>query len=256
MRLNENQLKMIAVVTMAVDHIGYFLFPQVRILRWIGRLAFPIFAYFIAEGCYYTRNIWRYLLQVGGLGLICMAVTAAFDGSIYGNILITFALSILIVGLMRIHPLIGIACCAPVLWLCRQIEIDYSLTGILIPVGCWAALEIVRLLREEEEAEKCGEGAEDRKSQISADRECREEGIRKRPCMPDEKARLAELCVMTAGLLILAYQLEPYQWMGLFTLPLLFLYNGRRGEKNLKWFFYLFYPLHIAVIQVIAMAML
>ena len=54
--LTGNQLKLIALITMTIDHIGFMLLPQVKILRAIGRIAFPIFAYMIAEGCQYTRN--------------------------------------------------------------------------------------------------------------------------------------------------------------------------------------------------------
>ena len=49
-------LKIIAFVTMAIDHIGYVFFPQYMWLRVIGRLAFPIFAYCLALGCVYTKN--------------------------------------------------------------------------------------------------------------------------------------------------------------------------------------------------------
>lgn len=48
--LSGNQLKIIAMITMLIDHIGVNLFPSVTILRVIGRLSFPIFAYMIAEG--------------------------------------------------------------------------------------------------------------------------------------------------------------------------------------------------------------
>jgi len=41
---------------MTVDHLGFILFPSLIILRIIGRIAFPIFAYMIAEGCRYTKN--------------------------------------------------------------------------------------------------------------------------------------------------------------------------------------------------------
>ena len=37
---------------------------------------------------------------------------------------------------------------------------------------------------------------------------------------------------------------DKYQWMMLLVIPFFFLYNGKKG-KNLKWFYYLFYPLHI-----------
>lgn len=42
-------LKLIAMVSMLIDHTGYILFPQVIVLRWIGRLAFPLFLYFLSR---------------------------------------------------------------------------------------------------------------------------------------------------------------------------------------------------------------
>lgn len=43
--LDTDFLKLIAIVSMLIDHIGSVFFPEVRVLRWIGRLAFPIFCY-------------------------------------------------------------------------------------------------------------------------------------------------------------------------------------------------------------------
>ena len=54
--LNGNHLKLIAAFSMLLDHAGILLFPQIRMLRIIGRLAYPIFAFMIAEGCRYTKN--------------------------------------------------------------------------------------------------------------------------------------------------------------------------------------------------------
>ena len=54
--LNSNQLKILAMLFMTVDHIGAFLLPQYEILRYIGRLAMPIFAFMIAEGCTHRRQ--------------------------------------------------------------------------------------------------------------------------------------------------------------------------------------------------------
>ena len=62
--ITQSILKLIALFTMALDHVGLFLFTEVEILRIIGRLAFPIFAYLIAEGCIHTRNKWKYLLRI------------------------------------------------------------------------------------------------------------------------------------------------------------------------------------------------
>lgn len=66
--LNGNHLKLIAAFTMLLDHAGILLFPRVTLFRILGRLAYPIYAYMIAEGCRYTRNKLRYFLMVFGLG--------------------------------------------------------------------------------------------------------------------------------------------------------------------------------------------
>ena len=62
--LSGNALKIIAAVAMTIDHVGLMFFPQLKVLRIIGRIALPIFAFMIAEGCRYTRNKLRYFLTV------------------------------------------------------------------------------------------------------------------------------------------------------------------------------------------------
>ena len=47
--LSNNQLKILAMIAMTLDHVGVYLFPQVLWLRIVGRLAFPIYAFMIAE---------------------------------------------------------------------------------------------------------------------------------------------------------------------------------------------------------------
>ena len=54
-KLSANTLKIIALISMTLDHIGLF-FGNILILRLLGRIAFPIFAFFISEGCFYTKN--------------------------------------------------------------------------------------------------------------------------------------------------------------------------------------------------------
>ena len=63
-------LKLVAMATMFIDHIGKMCFPQYNIMRIIGRIAFPIYAYCIAVGCVYTRNHLKYLTRIVWLGLI------------------------------------------------------------------------------------------------------------------------------------------------------------------------------------------
>ena len=68
--LNGNTLKIIAAIAMLCDHVGLMFFPQVSIFRIIGRLAFPIFAFMIAEGAHYTKRKARYFLTIFSLAAI------------------------------------------------------------------------------------------------------------------------------------------------------------------------------------------
>ena len=63
--LSGNSLKLIAALTMLIDHMGIMLFPNVAVLRCIGRISFPIFAFMISEGARYTKDKTRYFLFIG-----------------------------------------------------------------------------------------------------------------------------------------------------------------------------------------------
>jgi hypothetical protein len=58
--MNRNILKIIAVISMIIDHIGVVFFPNIVIFKIIGRVSFPIFAFFVAEGWFYTKNKKKY----------------------------------------------------------------------------------------------------------------------------------------------------------------------------------------------------
>lgn len=62
--MNAYQIKWIAIITMFIDHVGLFFFPQVIWFRILGRLSFPLFAWLIANGAYYTRDITKYLVRL------------------------------------------------------------------------------------------------------------------------------------------------------------------------------------------------
>lgn len=86
--LNASDIKLVAIITMLIDHIGAFIIESLmqmvdyesstytvldltdQIMRSIGRLAFPIFAFFIAVGFTHTRNKWKYFSRLLLFGLI------------------------------------------------------------------------------------------------------------------------------------------------------------------------------------------
>ena len=68
--INASVLKWIAVITMLIDHVGVVFFPEYSIIRWIGRISFPLFAFLICEGYRHTSNIWKYFLRLGIFAII------------------------------------------------------------------------------------------------------------------------------------------------------------------------------------------
>jgi len=74
--LNSNQLKLIAIIAMTVDHLAWTLFPGYD-TRWfvllahiIGRITAPIMWFFIAEGYHHTRNLKKYVLRLFALAVV------------------------------------------------------------------------------------------------------------------------------------------------------------------------------------------
>lgn len=232
-------LKLIAALTMLIDHAGLLLFPGARWMRIVGRIAFPLFAYSIAEGFRYTHDRKRYFLQIFLLGTACQIVYTIADGTLYLGILITFSLSICLMALARemrsawcgeqttVGNLLengGISqssrciltttaffgATVLVALLTMTVRVDYGFCGILVPLAAY---------------------------------------------LPEKPAYRKLSCGAMLAVL------SAYQWIGgdhvqvwclLAMIPLI-LYNGQPGKHRLKWFFYIFYPVHMAVLYLLAM---
>ena len=73
-RLSGSALKVIALLSMVTDHCAYYLMEHgthlYEVMRCFGRIAFPVFAFLIAEGFRHTRNRMKYFLQLLGFAVI------------------------------------------------------------------------------------------------------------------------------------------------------------------------------------------
>lgn len=220
--LSNNQLKIIAMISMFIDHLGLQIFPTESIYRIIGRIALPIFAYMIAEGCKYTRKRWLYLVKILSLGLICQVVYFIVDnGSLYQGILITFSLSISIIFTVDkfintkriitkicmsfILAILGfISIGLPIIFKNQGFIIDYGIIGILMPVLIYYS-----------------------KGKAN-------------------KLRVLFMLIAFRGLF--KGGIEHFNFLAL---PFLALYNEKRGKLKMKYAFYIFYPLHLVFIYAI-----
>lgn len=85
-----NLLRLIAMVAMTIDHIGYFLFPTDMSFRLIGRIAAPIFAYLIVMGMKNTKSLSRYILRLLVLAVVSQIVFLSTTGYDSLNVVFNF----------------------------------------------------------------------------------------------------------------------------------------------------------------------
>jgi len=218
-------LKLLAAACMLIDHVGMSRFPEALWLRCIGRLAFPIYCFFLAEGFRRTHSRGRYLIRL----LVVAAVSEpAFDRMVHGiwftmeeqNVLWTLALGLVAIacvelprsrgkGWMWAMGLAGAAlCCMLGDWL----STDYGSFGVALCFLFWAFWQ--------------------------------------EPLGP-------ALCAGGFLAMCFAYEMAPLPgtWLpieafGVLAVPLLCLYRGRRctGSKAAQWAFYWFYPVHMLLL--------
>ncbi len=132
-----NGLKIVAVVSMTIDHAGAILLPRVLWLRIIGRVAFPLFAYQLAVGYVHTGNLRRYALRLALWGIIAQPVyMVAFGARAWElNIFATLLLGLLAIWGWDRHRwwAVALALLLPLiqLWLPR-VGPDYGIYGVAL----------------------------------------------------------------------------------------------------------------------------
>lgn len=220
--MNGLTLKLIAIITMLIDHATAVLVPEGTIYYWIGRsigrLAFPIFCFLIVEGLLHTRDVKKYLIRLGAFAFISevpfdLAFHNTFYYPEYQNVFFT-----LFFGLVAIYVLdyleksdkkfnlqtISILKALTIIIACGAayfLKTDYSFFGII-------QILIFYLFR-----------------------------TRK----------------VTSAILVLLLNIFMNTLQGLAALSMIFIwfYNGERGPKFNKYVFYAFYPVHILILYLI-----
>lgn len=104
--LTNYPIKLLAAALMVVDHVGVIFFPQLPILRVIGRFSFPLFAWLLVQGEQHTRDMPRYLLRLIAWGFISQPIYLWAFGidALDLNILFTLALGALCLRGRRLFP--------------------------------------------------------------------------------------------------------------------------------------------------------
>ena len=200
------QLKLLAILAMTADHIGAVFFPEIPLLRWIGRLAMPVLSFFIGEGLRHTRSPRRYLLRLTGFALLSeLPFDLAFYGGIewgHQNVYFTLALGLLALWAIQSRGMEGWLLALTAALAAELLGCDYGMYGVLLIL----LLDRVHRARSE---------------QLAA-----------------------------AALLNLAFFGLQTQTLSLIALPLLWLYNGKRGRDDRR-LFYLYYPAHLCVLGIL-----
>lgn len=235
--LNRNQLKYIVIAAMLIDHIAWAFVPLYtplgQIMHFFGRLTAPTMAFFVAEGYHYTRNFNKYAGRMAIFALISWLPFYFFESGrlpiavIDGELSFSFpdqgVIYTLFLGLMAIR-----------LWDSEKIEFPFKLIGIaficiISVIGDWSYYAVLWCLS----------------FHI----------FRDRPVIKWTAFCFIGLCFCRS-----IFNWNPW-WGMIFQLgvlmpcPLICLfYNGKPGKKNAfnKWFFYIFYPTHMAIIGIIA----
>ncbi len=141
--LNGSAMKVIAMISMVIDHVALYLMEHGTVLygtmRCIGRIAFPVFAFLIAEGFIHTRSRYRYFFTLLGFAVISEIPWYLLNGA-DGTHNVMFTLALGVATLMVLENLLQRSMVLGFLWtlgmagLASWLGVDYEWRGILVIV--------------------------------------------------------------------------------------------------------------------------
>ncbi len=235
-------LKIIACVTMLIDHVGYCW--NITAFRIIGRLAFPIFLFLIYNGYRHTSSVRRYALRLAAFALISQIPFSLFA---YNRI---FTMN----GSVFVSLLLALLC----MWAADGLQKRFSNQWVkVLPFFIAFCLYTLNLIRSDHGANAIL--------------------LAFLFTMLDEKTakgRILILCgaaltvlhpyLLRLGLGLVGLRAMPvlsrwqaFQGFSLLAYPLIFAYNGQKGpigSKLVQYGFYAFYPVHLLVLWLICIA--
>ncbi|MEL7354281.1 MAG: TraX family protein [Cyanobacteria bacterium J06560_5] len=128
--LTSYHLKIIAALTMLIDHVGHVFYPEVEWLRIIGRVSFPLFVWLLVQGEAHTKSIWRYGARLGVLALISQPVyQAAFDIDQL-NVLVQLLIGLVCLRALRQPKKLAVPMVVGCMLLSVIVPLGYSLYGM------------------------------------------------------------------------------------------------------------------------------
>ena len=235
--LNRNQLKYIAILAMVCDHVAHTFVPEssvwYMIMRFIGRITGPVMAYMIAEGYAHTHDLKRYILRLGIFSIIswypyCMFAVGRFPEWKF-SVITTLLLGLICICVYESKEL------SLNIDENRHPNFDLAIKSIIITWICvlswlcdWSFCVVLMVLFAHV--------------------------FRGQP----QKQLISYLFCAFAHIQVHRILSGKFYWYNLgIIIPIIlifFFYNGQSGSKHPfhKWFFYIFYPLHLYIIYLIS----
>ncbi len=264
-------LKIIALATMTIDHIGAIVLYNsggalgyvYLIFRLIGRIAFPLFMFMIVEGILHTHRPWRYFLRLAISGVFIgvatwISVLLSGERMIDGNIFVSLLGVAFAVWALRQKKYLKMLALIPIAFFFLDFALDfgsgfpyaspqYGLYGLTMGLLFYASYLIIR---------KTGKAA------------CEKYQIDYEGYLLSDQYRwnanaAASISLLTTNVVwYIIAGIDPaldivnitFQSISILTGIILLYYNGKRGY-DAKWFrygTYAYYPLHIILLYLLS----